>query len=120
MRLNAVNHWQGRQAYLDGVGERQTDGGGTQLHALSHSEDADGQHQDGTVQVAVEGQPQVQRLSVEQGAMVLVNLVGGGGNKVLVLVEGSDDWQALQGLSNQADKVTCAGGCKQQQQPTVR
>jgi hypothetical protein len=97
-------------AHLNGVGECQTDSSGTQLHTLSHSEDADSQHQDGTVQVAVEGQPQVQGLSVEQGAVVLVDLVGSGGNEVLVLAEGSDDGQALQGLSNQTDQVTCTEG----------
>jgi hypothetical protein len=97
-------------AYLDGVGEGQTDGSSTQDVPHDDSEDAHSQHQDGTIQVAVEGKPQVQRLSVEQGAMVLVDLVGSSGDEELVLVEGSHNWQALQGLSNQANQVTCREG----------
>jgi hypothetical protein len=54
--------------------------------------------------------------------VVLVDLVGGGGDKVLVLAKGSDDGQALQGLSNQADQVTCRsiGGGRRQQQQLIR
>jgi hypothetical protein len=92
--------------YLNGVGEGQTDGSWAQDLPHDNSEDAHSQHQDSTVQVTVEGQPQVEGLSVEQGAVVLVNLVGGGGDEVLVLAEGSHNWQALQGLSNQTNQVT--------------
>jgi hypothetical protein len=92
--------------HLNGVGEGQADRGSTQLGPHHHTEDADTQHQDGTVQVTVEGQPQVEGLSVEQGTVVLVNLVGGGGDEVFVLAEGSHNGQALQGLSNQTNQVT--------------
>ena len=93
-------------SHLDGVGEGQAHCSGAELHAHDDGEDAHRQHQDGAVQVAVEGEPQVEALAVEQGAVVLVNLGGGGGDKVLVLAKCGDDGQALQGLGNQADQVT--------------
>lgn len=103
----------GKVTHLDGVGEGQTDSSSSKLGPHEHGEDADSQHQNGTVQIAVECQPQVEGLSVEQGAVVLVDLVGSSSNEVVVLAEGSNDGQALQGLSNQADQVTCTQLTKQ-------
>ncbi len=61
-----------RKANLDGVGEGKTDFGSTQLLALGHSEHGNSQHQDGAIEIAEEGKPQVEGLSIEQSSVMVV------------------------------------------------
>ena len=96
--------------HLDGVGEGQADSGGAQFVGEANGEAGHGQHQDGSVQVAPVGKPQVEALASEDSAVVGVVAPDGSLHEVVSLAEGLDHGQALQGLSHQADQAAAGGG----------
>lgn len=98
-----------RPPHLDGLGEGQAHVGGAQLPPLPDAKAGHRQQHGGAHEVADEGEPEVEGLGAEQGAVRVVHALRGDVREVGLLVEGLDDAQAVQGLGHQGDQVACGG-----------